>query len=184
MGGLLGSVAVCYCKLPAHLVAECCLIPQVCALSKWLLHGCSVWHGGWLVVLCSYNATLVARSRAGGKTKTITTYSYKLNLALKNQKTKRLVRLQHLYVKNVVKFKLTFNIFIHFKLCPAQTPTWRIKSTNPCYSMEGTEDIADQVLLKRHEKMEKEEKQRKRLVLMILIFVLPTISGPGGTCSA
>eukprot|EP00090_Calanus_glacialis_P026758 TRINITY_DN4205_c0_g1_i2.p1 TRINITY_DN4205_c0_g1~~TRINITY_DN4205_c0_g1_i2.p1 ORF type:complete len:111 (-),score=53.44 TRINITY_DN4205_c0_g1_i2:186-518(-) len=28
--------------------------------------------------------------------------------------------------------------------------------------MEGTEDIADQVLLKRHEKMEKEEKQRKR----------------------
>jgi len=43
-----------------------------------------------------------------------------------------------------------------------ETPTWRIKSTNPCYSMEGTEDIADQVLLKRHEKMEKEEKQRKR----------------------
>ena len=33
--------------------------------------------------------------------------------------------------------------------------------------MEGTEDIADQVLLKRHEKMEKEEKQRKRLVFMI-----------------
>ena len=43
-----------------------------------------------------------------------------------------------------------------------ETPTWRIKSTNPCYSMEGTEDIADQVLLKRHEKMEKDEKQRKR----------------------
>ena len=38
-----------------------------------------------------------------------------------------------------------------------ETPTWRIKSTNPCYSMKGTEDIADQVLLKRHEKMEKEE---------------------------
>ena len=31
--------------------------------------------------------------------------------------------------------------------------------------MEGTEDIADLVLLKRHEKMEKEEKQRKRSVL-------------------
>ena len=44
-----------------------------------------------------------------------------------------------------------------------ETPTWRIKSTKPCYSMEGTEDIADLVLLKRHEKMEKAEKQRKRL---------------------
>jgi len=43
-----------------------------------------------------------------------------------------------------------------------ETPTWRIKSTNPCYSMEGTEDISDHVLLKRHEKMEKDEKQRKR----------------------
>ena len=43
-----------------------------------------------------------------------------------------------------------------------ETPTWRIKSNNPCYSMDGTEDIADLVLLKRHEKMEKEEKQRKR----------------------
>jgi len=43
-----------------------------------------------------------------------------------------------------------------------EAPTWRIKSTNPCYSMEGTEDISDNILLKRHEKMEKDEKQRKR----------------------
>ena len=33
--------------------------------------------------------------------------------------------------------------------------------------MEGTEDISDQVLLKRHEKMEKDEKQRKRFISLI-----------------
>jgi len=44
--------------------------------------------------------------------------------------------------------------------------TWRIKSTNPIYSGGGggqtAEDISDQALLKRHEKLEKDEKQRKR----------------------
>jgi len=61
-----------------------------------------------------------------------------------------------------------YNLFVQTKFSlkkskdSKETPTWRIKSTNPCYSMEGTEDISDQVLLKRHEKMEKDEKQRKR----------------------
>ena len=41
--------------------------------------------------LCVVVTQLVARSRAGERIRTITTCLYKLNLALRNQKTKRLV---------------------------------------------------------------------------------------------
>jgi len=64
--------------------------------------------------------------------------------------------------------KQHYNLLVQNKICiknsskDRETPTWRIKSTNPLYTMEGTENIADDVLLKRHEKMEKDEKQRKR----------------------
>jgi len=43
-----------------------------------------------LVVLWYNGCTVVGRCPAGGKTRTITTCWYKLNLALRNQKTKRL----------------------------------------------------------------------------------------------
>jgi len=43
-----------------------------------------------------------------------------------------------------------------------EVPTWRIKSTNPLYTVEGTESVNDSIYLRRHDKQEKDEKQRKR----------------------
>nr|CAD7403120.1 unnamed protein product [Timema cristinae] len=41
-------------------------------------------------------------------------------------------------------------------------PTWRIKSYTSCYSMEGTENLDDEVFLKRHQRLEVDERRRKR----------------------
>ena len=47
-------------------------------------------------------------------------------------------------------------------LSQAEVPGWRIVSVPTCYSMEGTENIEDETVLKRHNKPEMDEKRRKR----------------------
>lgn len=44
----------------------------------------------------------------------------------------------------------------------AQVPGWRLKPITPSYIMEGTENIEDETILKRHQKPELDEKRRKR----------------------
>lgn len=44
----------------------------------------------------------------------------------------------------------------------AEVPGFRLKPVAPSYIMEGTENIEDETLLKRHQKPENEEKRRKR----------------------
>lgn len=41
-------------------------------------------------------------------------------------------------------------------------PGWRLKPISPSYIMEGTENIEDETILKRHQKPETDEKRRKR----------------------
>lgn len=43
-----------------------------------------------------------------------------------------------------------------------EVPKWRVKQIQPSYIMEGTEDIEDETMLKRHNKPENDEKRRKR----------------------
>ncbi|KAG1651334.1 Male-specific lethal 1-like 1 [Nymphon striatum] len=43
-----------------------------------------------------------------------------------------------------------------------QVPTWRLNPVSSCYSMEGTENLDDDVFLKRHSKFELDERRRKR----------------------
>ena len=45
-----------------------------------------------------------------------------------------------------------------------EVPGFRLNPISPSYIMEGTEDIEDETMLKRHQKPEKDEKQRKRLI--------------------
>ena len=47
-------------------------------------------------------------------------------------------------------------------LSQSEVPGWRILAVPPCYSMEGTENIEDETVLKRHNKPELDEKRRKR----------------------
>ena len=47
-------------------------------------------------------------------------------------------------------------------LSQAEVPGWRTVSIPTCYSMEGTENIEDETVLKRHNKPELDEKRRKR----------------------
>lgn len=49
-----------------------------------------------------------------------------------------------------------------------EVPTWRINPVTSLYSMEGTENIDDEVFLKRHAKLEANEKRRKRWDLQLL----------------
>ena len=51
-----------------------------------------------------------------------------------------------------------------------QVPTWREKPVAPCYVMEGTENLGDDVFSKRHQRLEIDERRRKRLVGTIAIF--------------
>ena len=44
----------------------------------------------------------------------------------------------------------------------AEVPKWREKQVSPSWIMEGTEDIEDATMLKRHNKPENDEKRRKR----------------------
>lgn len=43
-----------------------------------------------------------------------------------------------------------------------EVPKWVIKDTLNCYSIEGTEDLSDEIFLKRHSKLEVNERRRKR----------------------
>ena len=43
-----------------------------------------------------------------------------------------------------------------------EIPRYRVKVYRPSFILEGTENISDVAILKRHDKKEKEEKQRKR----------------------
>lgn len=43
-----------------------------------------------------------------------------------------------------------------------EIPGWRLKPIAPSYAMEGTENIEDETILKRHQKHENDEKRRKR----------------------
>lgn len=43
-----------------------------------------------------------------------------------------------------------------------EVPTWRTKTVATAYTMEGTEDLDDEVFLKRHEKPERDERRRKK----------------------
>lgn len=47
-------------------------------------------------------------------------------------------------------------------LSQAEVPGWRTVAVPTCYSMEGTENIEDETVLKRHNKPELDEKRRKR----------------------
>lgn len=41
-------------------------------------------------------------------------------------------------------------------------PNWRLHPVTSCYQMEGTENLDDEVFLKRHQKLEIDERRRKR----------------------
>ena len=72
--------------------------------------------------------------------------------------------------KKEVKTSLHINLSFLYMKSSFQSTSWRVKSTNPLYSQDGsgpTENISDQTLLKRHEKFEKEEKQRKRYIVSL-----------------
>ncbi|XP_014675502.1 PREDICTED: male-specific lethal 1 homolog [Priapulus caudatus] len=43
-----------------------------------------------------------------------------------------------------------------------EIPTWRLHPLPSCYTLEGTENIDDDIFLKRHQKFEMDEKRRKR----------------------
>jgi len=53
-------------------------------------------------------------------------------------------------------------IIINTESTKAEVPGFRLKPVTPSYIMEGTENIEDETLLKRHQKPENEEKRRKR----------------------
>ncbi|CAI9727773.1 Hypothetical predicted protein [Octopus vulgaris] len=52
------------------------------------------------------------------------------------------------------------------EICPDGTkveiPHWRLRTVANCYTLEGTENLEDEVFTKRHQKPEHEEKRRKR----------------------
>ena len=61
--------------------------------------------------------------------------------------------------------------------CLFQVPSWRLKIYTSCYTMEGTENLDDEVFNKRHQRLEIDERRRKRYILLIVIL---QIWGKGG----
>ena len=49
-----------------------------------------------------------------------------------------------------------------------EVPGFRLNPISPSYIMEGTEDIEDETMLKRHQKPENDEKRRKRLIFIFI----------------
>lgn len=43
-----------------------------------------------------------------------------------------------------------------------EVPRWRVKVYTSCYTMEGTENLDDDVFNKRHSRLENDERRRKR----------------------
>lgn len=48
-----------------------------------------------------------------------------------------------------------------------QVPRWRVKVYTSCYTMEGTENLDDDVYNKRHLRLENDERRRKRCVFYL-----------------
>ncbi|XP_063241498.1 male-specific lethal 1 homolog isoform X2 [Bacillus rossius redtenbacheri] len=48
------------------------------------------------------------------------------------------------------------------RLCEVEVPSYRLRPTTSCYSMEGTENLDDEVFSKRHQRHELDERRRKR----------------------
>lgn len=58
-----------------------------------------------------------------------------------------------------------------------EVPNWRIKVYTSCYTMEGTENLDDEIFNKRHLKLENDERRRKRwdvqrIRLIFLKFII------------
>lgn len=53
-----------------------------------------------------------------------------------------------------------------------EVPNWRVKIYTSCYTMEGTENLDDEIFNKRHLKLENDERRRKRWDVQRIRFVL------------
>jgi hypothetical protein len=51
---------------------------------------------------------------------------------------------------------------IRKKRAKVEVPKWRFHPVSNCYALEGTENMEDEIYLKRHQKSETDEKRRKR----------------------
>lgn len=70
----------------------------------------------------------------------------------------------------VFSFQYVFIIVVKFTtytLILFKVPSWRSKVYTSCYTMEGTEDLNDEVFNKRHQRFEIDERRRKRFVIII-----------------
>lgn len=52
-----------------------------------------------------------------------------------------------------------------------EVPNWRVKVYTSCYTMEGTENLDDEIFNKRHLKLENDERRRKRWDVQRIRFV-------------
>lgn len=52
-----------------------------------------------------------------------------------------------------------------------EVPSWRVKIYTSCYTMEGTENLDDEIFNKRHLKLENDERRRKRWDVQRIRFV-------------
>lgn len=52
-----------------------------------------------------------------------------------------------------------------------EVPNWRVKIYTSCYTMEGTENLDDEIFNKRHLKLENDERRRKRWDVQRIRFV-------------
>lgn len=52
-----------------------------------------------------------------------------------------------------------------------EVPNWRIKVYTSCYTMEGTENLDDEIFNKRHLKLENDERRRKRWDVQRIRFI-------------
>lgn len=56
-----------------------------------------------------------------------------------------------------------------------EVPNWRVKIYTSCYTMEGTENLDDEIFNKRHLKLENDERRRKRWDVQRIRFVIQDI---------
>lgn len=53
-----------------------------------------------------------------------------------------------------------------------EVPNWRVKIYTSCYTMEGTENLDDEIFNKRHLKLENDERRRKRWDVQRIRYVI------------
>lgn len=53
-----------------------------------------------------------------------------------------------------------------------EVPNWRVRVYTSCYTMEGTENLDDEIFNKRHLKLENDERRRKRWDVQRIRFVI------------